>query len=189
MNFIKFLTPFSVFILLIATSCKKQGCTDPTANNYDYSAEQNDGSCVYDSTASTPTPPGNECTSGQTQIFFDVLAEENINCFDNTPGSPYQGQVFSLLKLTQNRFADCDNGYLVLNGYTENIIRFENITSNTVTFDYYINQNVNGSIRDYQGYVQDLAAGDFYEINTGDNTFYNVNYGVIQVTMNNISYQ
>jgi hypothetical protein len=30
------------------TSCKKEGCTDSTASNYDSKAKKNDGSCVYD---------------------------------------------------------------------------------------------------------------------------------------------
>lgn len=34
-----------------ATSCKKKGCTDSTATNYDDKAKKDDGSCTY------PTPP------------------------------------------------------------------------------------------------------------------------------------
>jgi hypothetical protein len=30
------------------TSCKREGCTDETANNYDEKAKENDGSCTYD---------------------------------------------------------------------------------------------------------------------------------------------
>ena len=45
-----------LFILLIGgflISCQKNGCTDPTATNYDPNADNNDGSCQY----SSPTPP------------------------------------------------------------------------------------------------------------------------------------
>jgi hypothetical protein len=43
-----------------ATSCKKKGCTNPDATNYDENAKKDDGSCVL------PTPVENEVTvSGQ----------------------------------------------------------------------------------------------------------------------------
>ena len=38
-------------ILLSSTvlfSCKKEGCTDPLANNYSEEAKKDDGSCMYD---------------------------------------------------------------------------------------------------------------------------------------------
>jgi hypothetical protein len=41
----------NIFILLsvfIFTACKKEGCTDKEANNYDAKAKKNDGSCQYD---------------------------------------------------------------------------------------------------------------------------------------------
>lgn len=37
-----------VIMLAMVTSCsKKEGCTDPLATNYDASAEQDDGSCIF----------------------------------------------------------------------------------------------------------------------------------------------
>lgn len=39
---------------LIATSCKKKGCTDPNATNYSESAKKDDGSCTYATTYPVP---------------------------------------------------------------------------------------------------------------------------------------
>ncbi len=48
----KSITTFTVLVFLfgtIFTSCsKKEGCTDPAANNFNVEAERDDGSCIYD---------------------------------------------------------------------------------------------------------------------------------------------
>ena len=35
-------------------SCKKRGCTDPTATNYNSEAEADDGNCSYDNSQELP---------------------------------------------------------------------------------------------------------------------------------------
>ena len=42
-----YFTVLFLFFGLTITSCKKQGCTDTFADNYDSSAEEDDGSCGY----------------------------------------------------------------------------------------------------------------------------------------------
>lgn len=39
-----------IFSLVIIASCKKEGCTDYNADNYNPSANDNDGSCIYSGT-------------------------------------------------------------------------------------------------------------------------------------------
>lgn len=42
---------FTLFLVssLLVVSCRKEGCTDQNASNYDPDAENDDGSCIYDS--------------------------------------------------------------------------------------------------------------------------------------------
>lgn len=44
-------------ILLAATSCKKEGCTNPDATNYDEKAKKDDGSCIVESADGTAAEP------------------------------------------------------------------------------------------------------------------------------------
>lgn len=46
---------FSIVLggLLLSACSKKEGCTDSTANNYDSEAEEDDGSCTFDTTETT----------------------------------------------------------------------------------------------------------------------------------------
>ncbi|MBL1281285.1 MAG: hypothetical protein COA33_013485 [Fluviicola sp.] len=54
-------------------SCKKKGCTDSTAINYEADAKKDDGSCVY---ADDPTPPGIGPITGSSNVEgYNILAK------------------------------------------------------------------------------------------------------------------
>ncbi len=38
---------YLIVVLFIGISCKKEGCIDSTASNYDADAKKDDGSCIY----------------------------------------------------------------------------------------------------------------------------------------------
>lgn len=50
MKFVNGLAIAFLGLSVIAVSCKKEGCTDPLASNYDAKANHDDGSCLYDGT-------------------------------------------------------------------------------------------------------------------------------------------
>lgn len=52
MKSIKFIGAFALLGIFLFSSCKKKGCTDPIAINYNENAKKDDGSCLYE-----PIPP------------------------------------------------------------------------------------------------------------------------------------
>lgn len=164
------------------------GCTDPTACNYDPDAKDDDGTCNYGCNEILPPPPS--VCSGNDLLFYDVLSQISVNVFDTQSGSPYQNQIISLLTIRQDRYQSCVNGQWELDGYAENIIAFKNLTPQTVSFGYQIIQVApNGQTKQYQNYIGSLAPGQSSQINTGDNTFFNLNSASLQVYLSNIQYQ
>jgi hypothetical protein len=62
-----------VGIVALGAGCKKQGCTDPTANNYNENAKKDDGSCLYD------TPGGSGYTVPSTYAFTDAGGNNTVS--------------------------------------------------------------------------------------------------------------
>jgi len=58
----RILNLITLSLILLLVSCKKEGCTDPTAINYNIHAEKNDGSCEYEA-------------SSQLQVITDNIVE------------------------------------------------------------------------------------------------------------------
>lgn len=79
-----------MFILAVGsialTGCKKDGCTDATATNYDSEAKKDDGSCLYASTTDTSgntTPGGN---GGGTTPAVTTVAQDQENIKSSMSG-------------------------------------------------------------------------------------------------------
>lgn len=78
----------------ILTSCKKEGCTDPKANNYDADTKKDDGSCTYPTVSVNPggddgdvTGSGGSATSTHTWYNSQSKAELNMDITAGDGGS------------------------------------------------------------------------------------------------------
>ena len=111
----------SVVGLFALGSCKKKGCTDPTAINYDSEAEKDDGSCEDLQVPSTyvfTDADGNSTVSygGQT-ARMDMLSEMTSYLKTaNTSGGSNQLDAATLLAMYDNSYTGWSDQSLVGNG-------------------------------------------------------------------------
>lgn len=77
-------TLFIAAILATAVACKKEGCTDPAASNYNEEAKKDDGSCTYPEEDS-----------------YDVPANYTFTDGDGNSTVNYQGQIDRLNQLKE----------------------------------------------------------------------------------------
>ncbi len=115
-------------IVLGANSCKKEGCTDETATNYNSKAKKDDGSCVYDNVPSYTIPTSYNFTdangnntvsySGQTERLNQlreivvklktgtsttINAQDLIDMYRNTGGNGNGNFTFSSTKQLKDK--------------------------------------------------------------------------------------
>ena len=84
---------------MIFSSCKKEeGCTDPTAKNYNTNAEDNDGSCIYYTKAIVTVRNSNN----------DVVLNASVTLFPEQVISP-QGTLPDA-SLTKTNYTDANGG-------------------------------------------------------------------------------
>jgi hypothetical protein len=123
-----------LFGAIVFYSCsKKEGCTDPSAENYDPNAEKDNGTCIY----KTPTPP--VATSGSVTFTFahhfagTTVIDHNLHA----PSFSYvnaNNDTLSISKLkyliSDIRFYKSNGDSLVIEGH-----HFVDLT-NSVTLTY-----------------------------------------------------
>lgn len=144
------------FIILLATSVavsftscsKKEGCTDPTAENYDPNAEKDNGTCFY----KTPTTPVPTKTSGKLTFtfahHFDGVAV--IDHDIHMPSFSYINANNDTLSITRMRYLISDirlyksngdsimiEGYQLVDLSNSSTLSFAPSTAENIPFDSY----------------------------------------------------
>lgn len=91
------LLALSIVVMLMSTACKKLGCTDPKASNYNPNATKDDGFCTYDDPAGTQTIViGKDCAL-QNGIDFSKGIVECADC-NASMDSTNSDVIFSVTK-------------------------------------------------------------------------------------------
>ena len=85
----------SLFVIVAIGSialvgCKKKGCTDPLANNYNSEAEKDDGNCTFDSSPAY-TVPG-------TYLFTDASGNSTVSYSGQTERLDQLDEMVTLMK-------------------------------------------------------------------------------------------
>lgn len=116
---------------LTYTGCKTEGCTDPTANNYDEKADDDDGSCTYDRDAMIGTfsvsgsiacgVSGNGTVSGSSFTIEESTTSTSkilVTVFGVSLTATVSGSSFTIDNATVSGFDYTGNG--TVNGNTVN---------------------------------------------------------------------
>ena len=123
----KVLVILTVASLAVLPSCKKKGCTDSTAINYDSEAEKDDGSCEYDhdhdhfdipdTYVFTDAAGNNTVSFGGQTARMDMLSEMTSYLKTaNTSGGSNQLDAATLIAMYDNSYTGWSDANLVDNG-------------------------------------------------------------------------
>jgi hypothetical protein len=99
-----------IVLVGLATSCKKEGCTNPEATNYDAEAEKDDGSCVL------PDPDPRDPYLGDYLVtdslyLFESFSEEVTYTLNVSTGGTSSDTVY-----LNNLWGDGDSYFAIMAG-------------------------------------------------------------------------
>lgn len=94
-----YISLLSISILVIAVSCKRSGCTDEKATNYDPKAKKEDGSCTYPSDEDTYSIPSN-------YSFTDASGNNTVDFSGQTQRLNQLTELVNYMKLGTSQVID-----------------------------------------------------------------------------------
>lgn len=143
------------------SSCKKEGCTDPIATNYDEKAKEDDGSCEYDPS----TQQGEETKSGELTAD-ETWTSNNIYFLDGkvivTDGVTLTIEPGTIIKGNEGQEASASalivarGGMLMAEGTADNPIIFTSILDD-ITYGEKVGSNLSKTDNELWGGVAILG--------------------------------
>ena len=152
-------TVFGAFAVLATSCAKEEGCTDPTATNYDADAEDDDGSCVYPAPeegevlVTSNISSNTEWTSDKVYILGGRITVLDGATLTINPGTIIKGQAGAGPNATALLIAR--GGKLMADGDPDLPIIFttvaDEITPEQVAGGNFASPNLNANTRGYWG--------------------------------------
>lgn len=100
---------------LVFTNCKKKGCTDSSATNYDSEAKKDDNSCLFDSNDEPKLIIKLRFDSTQTRL--DNFGQTASIPSGNSAQSPiFHGMSAHYIELAQNQYTQLGDGDIIYKG-------------------------------------------------------------------------
>ena len=137
---------FLSLLIIFCVSCKREGCTNPDAVNYDVTADEDDGSCIVCNTET---------------IDFD---NTDLPLVDKRTNSPYYNDtvgvfhLFQYLNVPNDKVCGREECYITMD--------LQNLVNETMQVSFYI-ETVTGPVNFYysgNALVEPLATFDFGEV-------------------------
>jgi hypothetical protein len=149
---IKLIRSFTILLALasVAFSCKKEGCTDPVATNYNADAKKDDGSCIY------PEPR-------LVFVFEFDSTQARLNNFGLPAGLPFghAGQNPKMNKMSAHYLELAPSAFTALGSGAVVFHAAETTAGGETAIDFSAANAVGNNEEFYSIPLKDVAAGEY----------------------------